>query len=206
MTGRAYLLAGALAALGAVALGHGVRSHPDTAHYRDLGGPRALWNIPNGTALPAATPERIEIPDAGVHASVMPVGQNRDGTVQVPPLQSAERVGWYRGGPAPGTRGAAVLLGHYDDRSGPAAFYKLHKVKPGAIVKVSRSDGRTAVFTVDATEKAPKSNFPATRVYGTVHYAGLRLITCTGPYNPTHHSYQANLIVYAHLTPPPNAG
>ncbi|MEV5570052.1 class F sortase [Spirillospora sp. NPDC052269] len=200
MTGRAYLLAGGLAVLGAVALGHGVRSRPEAAHYRDLGGPRALWNIPDGTDLPAAMPERVEIPDAGVHASVMPVGQNRDGTVEVPPLQTAERVGWYRGGPAPGTRGSAVLLGHYDDQSGPAAFYKLHKVRRGAVVRVGRSDGRTALFTVDAVEKVPKWNFPGSRVYGDVRYAGLRLVTCGGSYDRAEHSYRDNLIVYAHLT------
>ncbi|MFC5187594.1 class F sortase [Actinomadura harenae] len=200
MTGRAYLVAGGLAVLGAVAIGHGVRARPEPAHYRDLGGPRALWSIPDGADLPAAAPERVEIPDAGVRAPVMPVGQNRDGTVQVPPFRAAGRVGWYRGGPVPGERGPAVLLGHYDDRSGPAAFYRLHRVRPGAVVRVRRSDGRTALFTVDATEQVPKWDFPGSRVYGDVHYAGLRLVTCGGPYDRDEHSYRDNLIVYAHLT------
>lgn len=200
MANRGYLLAGGLAVLGAVAIGHGVHAPAETTHYRDLGGPRALWSIPDGTDLPAAQPERVEIPDAGVRASVMPVGQNEDGTVEVPPLTAAKRVGWYDGGPAPGRRGSAVLLGHYDDLDGPAAFYKLHKVKAGATVKVVRSDGRTALFTVDAVEQVPKWDFPGGRVYGNVRYAGLRLVTCGGPYKRDEHSYRDNLIVYAHLT------
>ncbi|MCP2342335.1 class F sortase [Actinomadura rupiterrae] len=200
MANRGYLFAGGLAVLGAVAIGHGLHLPAETAHYRDLGGPRALWSIPDGSELGAATPERIEIPDAGVRASVMPVGQNEDGTVEVPPFKVAERVGWYRGGPAPGMRGSSVLLGHYDDQDGPAVFYKLHKVKAGATVKVARSDGRTALFTVDAVEQVPKWDFPRSRVYGDVRYAGLRLITCGGSYNREQHSYRDNLIVYAHLT------
>ncbi|MFC4913844.1 class F sortase [Actinomadura gamaensis] len=200
MANRGYLVAGGLAVLGAVALGRGVHLPGEAAHYRDLGGPRALWSIPDGTDLPAAAPERIEIPDADVRASVMPVGQNEDGTVEVPPFRVAERVGWYRGGPAPGTRGSSVLLGHYDDREGPAVFYRLHKVRPGAIVKVARSDGTTALFSVDAVEQVPKWDFPRGRVYGNVRYAGLRLITCGGSYNRVEHSYRDNLIVYAHLT------
>ncbi|RFU36600.1 class F sortase [Actinomadura logoneensis] len=200
MVERAYLVAGGLAVLGALAVGHGVRSPAGTRHYRDLGGPRALWSIPDGTALPAAVPERVEIPDAGVRATVMPVGQNRDGTVQVPPFDAASRVGWYRAGPAPGTRGSSVLLGHYDDLRGPAAFYRLHRVRPGAVVRVARSDGRTAVFRVDAVEQVPKRDFPGSRVYGDVRYAGLRLVTCGGRYDRAAHSYRDNLIVYAHLT------
>ncbi|MEV4259501.1 class F sortase, partial [Spirillospora sp. NPDC049652] len=200
MPGRAYLVAGGLAVLGAVAVGHGVRSPAEAERYRDFGGPRALWSIPDGTELPAAVPERVEIPAAGVRAAVMPVGQNRDGTVEVPPFDAAGRVGWYRGGPPPGARGSSVLLGHYDDRSGPAAFYRLHTVRPGAVVKVARSDGRTALFRVDAVEQVPKWGFPGSRVYGDVRYAGLRLITCGGRYDRDEHSYRDNLIVYAHLT------
>lgn len=195
---QGYLLAGGLAVLGVLAMGHGMAgNHPSQPRY--YGGPRALWHIPDGKALPPSDPVRIEIPDAGVKAPIRPVGKNRDGTVQVPPLRRAHYTGWYRYGPAPGSRGSAVVLGHYDDLSGAAAFYRLGKVRPGDIVRVTRRDRTTAVFKVDAVEQVRKHEFPRQRVYGPVRYAGLRLVTCGGTYDRSDHSYRDNVIVYAHL-------
>jgi len=197
---RGLLLAAGLAVIGAVAVGNGVRSNVSSARpYSDYGGPRVLWRIPDGPALPPSPPTRIEIPSVGVRARVMPVGRNRDGTVEVPPFEHSDVAGWYKHGPAPGARGPSVLLGHYDDTRGPAVFYRLHKVKPGAKVRVTRKDGRTAVFRVDAKEQVPKRRFPRERVYGAVRYAGLRLVTCGGAFNHRGRTYRDNVIVYAHL-------
>ncbi|MBO2447565.1 class F sortase [Actinomadura barringtoniae] len=196
---RGYLIAGGLAVLGALAMGQGMRGHEPEHVYRDFGGPKALWHIPDGTALPDAAPVRLEVSEIGLNAKIMRVGQNKDGTVEVPPFKNGDQAGWYEHGPAPGTRGSAVVLGHYDDQEGPAVFYKLNKLKPGAQIRVQRSDKRTALFRVDATEQIRKWEFPRTRVYGDVHYAGLRLITCGGDYNRDEHSYKDNFIVYAHL-------
>jgi hypothetical protein len=93
-----------------------------------------------------------------------------------------------------------VLLGHYDDADGPAVFHRLRHVRPGAMIRVTRQDHSVAVFSVDATERVPKREFPRTRVYGKVRYAGLRLVTCGGRYDEADRSYADNLIVYAHLT------
>ncbi|MBA9005487.1 class F sortase [Thermomonospora cellulosilytica] len=151
-------------------------------------------------ALPAAEPVRVEIPAIGVRAPVMPVGRAPDGTVQVPPLDEAHRVGWYRHGPAPGARGPAVLLGHYDDLRGPAVFHRLGRIRRGEVVRVERRDGRTAVFAVESVEQVPKSRFPAGKVYGPVDHAGLRLVTCGGSYDRARRTYRDNVIVYARLT------
>jgi sortase (surface protein transpeptidase) len=194
-----YAVAAALAVAGALAVGHGVRDREPRVHYRDFGGPRALWNIPDGGALPASPPTRIEIPGIGVDAPVMRVGLNRDGTVGVPPLSRAERTGWYEHGPPPGSRGPSVVLGHYDDTGGPAVFHRLHEIRPGARIRITRQDRSVAVFRVDAMERVPKWEFPRARVYGKVRYAGLRLITCGGEYDRADRSYDDNLIVYAHL-------
>ncbi|GAA1575013.1 hypothetical protein GCM10009678_67140 [Actinomadura kijaniata] len=193
-----YLVAAGLALLGALAMGHGMRDGP-APRYRDQGGPKALWNLPDGPDLPASPPARLRIPDLGVDAEVMRVGQNDDRTVQVPPFARSDDVGWYEHGPAPGARGSSVMLGHYDDLDGQAVFFRLHRLKPGATVRVVRKDRRTAVFTVDAVERVPKWEFPRNRVYGDVRYAGLRLVTCGGAYDKRDHSYRDNVIVYAHL-------
>jgi Sortase domain len=193
-----YLAAIVLAVLAAVASGHRAPGGEHARHRHD--GPPALWRIPDGGAMPASEPVRVEISRIGVRASVLPVGKNRDGTVGVPPLHRPHHAGWYRHGPAPGSRGAAVLLGHYDDLRGPAVFYRLGEVRPGDVVRVVRRDRRVAVFRVDATEQVPKGRFPHQRVYGPVRYAGLRLVTCGGTFDHAAHSYRDNVIVYAHLT------
>ncbi|WP_018656171.1 class F sortase [Actinomadura flavalba] len=197
---RGYVLAVGLAVLGALAMGQGMRGDDEPRRYRDLGGPRALWSIPDGEALPFSPPARVTIPGIEVDAPTMRLGQRDDGTVDVPPFGRAEQAGWYEHGPAPGARGSAVVLGHYDDTGGPAVFYRLRELKPGARVKITRKDRRVAVFTVDAVERVPKFEFPRTRVYGDVRYAGLRLVTCGGPYDRADRSYRDNVIVYAHLT------
>lgn len=197
---RAYLIAAGLAVIAAVAMGRPAPEPDPGPDYRRQGGPRALWNVPDGGALPPSPPVRVQIPGIGVDAPVERVGQNRDGTVQVPPLEAAGRAGWYERGPAPGSRGSAVVLGHYDGRRGPAVFYALHRLRPGSTVGVARADGRTAVFRVDAVERVRKRDFPRDRVYGDVRYAGLRLVTCGGAFDRGDRSYRDNVIVYAHLT------
>ncbi|MCW2941079.1 MAG: peptidase sortase [Actinomycetia bacterium] len=194
----AYGVAAVLAVAGIVTLGKGA-FHVDPPDPR-FAGMWALQHIPDGSALPASPPLRVDIADAGVHAEVMPVGQNPDGTVEVPPFSRASYAGWYQYGPAPGVRGAAVVLGHVDDTHGAAAFYKLGTVTRGDEVNVTRKDGSVGVFEVDAVEKVPKTRFPTDRVYGSVRYAGLRLVTCGGRFDRTAHSYVDNVIVYAHLT------
>ncbi|MBO2452148.1 class F sortase [Actinomadura barringtoniae] len=145
-----------------------------------------------------AEPARLVIGKIGVDAPVSPVGLQRDGSVQVPPLAHLGRVGWYRYGPAPGERGPAVLLGHVDSgRGGPGVFFRLHALKPGDPIRVTRSD-RTAVrFQVTSVEDVPKQRFPTARVYGDLDHAGLRLITCGGTFDRARASYTRNIIVWA---------
>lgn len=196
--GKGYLVAAGMAVVGFLLLGKGT-FHSAPADSR-FAGMWALQHIPDGNALPSSVPVKVDIPDAGVHAPLMTVRQNDDGTVEVPPFSRASYAGWYGLGPAPGTRGAAVIVGHLDDLRGAAAFYRLTRVRPHQRVEVLRRDGTVAVFEVDAVETVPKTRFPAGRVYGAVRYAGLRLVTCTGAFDRKEHAYRDNFIVYAHLT------
>lgn len=150
--------------------------------------------------LPRSTPTRVRIPAIGVDAPLVPLGLNPDGTVATPPLDRPGEAGWYQDGPTPGEPGPAVLLGHVDSaRTGPAVFYQLGRLKPGALVAVRRRDGRTAVFRVDSVERVPKTAFPTQRVYGDLPYPALRLITCGGAFDRRRHEYRDNVIVFAHL-------
>lgn len=162
---------------------------------------RAATSPPEAAAGPVlgpSVPIRVDIPRVGIHAPLVRLGLDHDGTVAVPPLAKAHLAGWYDKGPSPGERGPAVLLGHVDSKKGPAVFFSLGRVRPGDRVDVTRKDGTVAAFTVDSVERVPKAHFPTRRVYGDLRYAGLRLITCGGAFDG--HHYTANTIVYAHLT------
>lgn len=151
-------------------------------------------------ALPRSVPVRVAIPSIGVRAPLIGLGLDADGSVQVPAADRPGEAGWYDRGPAPGERGAAVLLGHVDSVKGAAVFYDLGRVRPGDRVEVARADGRVAVFTVESVERVAKDRFPTRRVYGPLDHAGLRLVTCGGVFDRTVRGYRDNVIVYAALT------
>lgn len=144
------------------------------------------------------TPVRLDIPRIGVHTSLIRLGLNPDGTVEVPPLESDAPAGWYGNSAIPGEIGAAVILGHVDSaRDGPAVFYRLGKLRPGDAISVGRADGTVARFTVAEVAQYPKSRFPTRLAYGPTAYPALRLITCGGSFDRIHRSYRDNIIVSA---------
>jgi LPXTG-site transpeptidase (sortase) family protein len=151
-------------------------------------------------ALARSASTQIEIPAIGVRAPVMQVGQNSDGTVQVPPLDNHNLAAWYDGSVAPGQDGSSVILGHVDTYQGPSVFYNIKNLRRGDTIDVVRADGSTAVFTVIGVEKVLKSSFPTGDVYSNVAYPALRLITCGGPFDSGRGSYLDNIVVYAYLT------
>src|SRR5215475_9296383 len=56
---------------------------------------------PAGLTLSHSLPVRLSIEAIGVRASIVPLGLNPDGTVQVPPLSRPMETSWYDRGPAP---------------------------------------------------------------------------------------------------------
>ncbi|MFI0241074.1 class F sortase [Streptomyces sp. NPDC016845] len=145
-------------------------------------------------------PTRVTIPSLGVDSALLPLGLNEDGTVEVPPAEQGMTAGWYTGGPAPGERGPAVIIGHNDTRFGKAVFHDLRKLREGADITVRNSADKAAHFTVTATETVGKKAFPTRKVYGATNTRALRLITCDGAFDAQGHPVD-NLIVYAELDP-----
>lgn len=169
---------------------------PGTAHHAAVPqGPRAQAPAPTPAAV--ALPVSLTIPAIGVQTSLIKLGLAADGTLQVP--SSATVAGWYTGSPRPGALGAAVIAGHVDSQAGPAVFYQLRKLRPGAPVYVKRADGSVAEFKVTNVQQYPKARFPTTAVYGPVPDSELRLITCGGTFDPATGHYLSNVIVDAAL-------
>jgi hypothetical protein len=150
--------------------------------------------------LARSVPVVLSIPAIGLDLPLTQLGLNADRTVQVP--SDPRQPGWYRLGPTPGELGSAVILGHVDSYRGPAVFYRLHSLRPGDQVAVTRADGTVARFAVQAVATYPKTHFPARQVYGSHGYSALQLVTCGGKFDSKAHSYRSNVVVYTSLVRP----
>ncbi|WP_372407866.1 class F sortase [Streptomyces luteireticuli] len=177
-------------------------SWPATGDIAAAGRPPVRALPPPLAPLPGAPPQRLAIRAMGLRAPIEGRGLTREGAVEPPPYDRPGTVAWYRGGPQPGSPGAAVLVGHVDTDRAPAVFYELGSLRPGETVSVARADGSTAEFTVDDVTVFGKDHFDAGRVYGphTAGRAELRLITCGGDYDRARRQYNANVVVSAYLT------
>ncbi len=148
--------------------------------------------------LDRSAPVSISIPAINVHAGLIPLGLNRSGSVAVPPLSEAKRAGWYDKGPIPGQPGAAAILGHVDAKSiGPAVFYRLGDLRPGAKIYVALRNRRTVIFEIYSVALYPKTRFPTAKVYGYTSWPTLRLITCGGQFDRQSGHYLGNVVAFA---------
>ena len=109
------------------------------------------------------------------------------------------RAGWYAAGVVPGDQGPAVIGGHVDSRNGPGVFFRLRSLRPGDLVDVARSDGRTVRFSVIAVALYRQDRFPTEAVYGPTSGPELRLVTCGGTFDRSARSYDDNVVVDAAL-------
>jgi hypothetical protein len=150
------------------------------------------------TVPQAARPTWLSIPSIGVRTSLINLGENKDGTLQVPTTTTV--AGWFTGGPRPGTVGSAIIAGHVDSKTGPGIFFWLRALHRGDRIYVGRADGTMAVFTVTSVRKFAKDTFPTSAVYGPVPDPELRLITCGGVFDRARGSYLSNVVVFARLT------
>ncbi|MEU9700857.1 class F sortase [Streptomyces sp. NPDC047981] len=148
--------------------------------------------------MPRSKPVRVRVPAAGVDTGpVLDLGLAADGTVEVPSVAQADRIGWYDKGVTPGQTGPAVLIGHFDTERGPAVLKDVAKVRVGDEITVTRADGTDAVFRVRELEQVDKKAFPTQKVYGDTTRPELRLITCGGELVDGHRP--DNIILYADL-------
>ncbi len=200
MLGAGVLAVGAGAAGLAVAGGPSVASVPRPAPPTPIAAPSGPAVNPVGlqtTALPAA-PVSLTIPAIGVKTSLVHLGLQPNGTLQVPDTTTV--AGWYTGSPRPGAVGSAVIAGHIDSRYGPGIFYWLRTMRAGERIYVKRADGTLAVFTVTGVRTYPKDQFPTAAVYGPAPDAELRLITCGGIFDQSVGGYLSNVVVFARMT------
>lgn len=146
-------------------------------------------------------PKSVSIPAIKVTSSLVSLGLNPDNSLQVP--EDYSKAGWFTKGSYPGDLGGppALIVGHVDNKEGPAVFYKLDQLKIGDKIKVDRADGSTAVFVVYDGQQFPKDTLPTKEIYGDRKGSEVVLITCTGEFNPESGHYLDNYVVRAKLDP-----
>ncbi len=109
-------------------------------------GPRGASRVPAiGPTLPRSEPVSIDIPAIGVRSSLLHLGLNPNGTLQVPPLfAEPSEAAWYKYSPTPGQAGSSIIEGHVDTYKGPSVFFRLGALVPGDTVNVTLADGTVA--------------------------------------------------------------
>jgi Sortase domain len=153
-----------------------------------------------GQTLHQSPPVSVSIPAIGVRSRLLHLGLNKDGTLQVPNLNtSANEAAWYQYSATPGQIGTSVIEGHVDSYGGPAVFYRLGALRPGNRVSVTLADGITAVFRVTGVQEYAKDKYPANTIYAPANFAALRLITCGGGFDAVTGHYLSSVVVYASL-------
>jgi sortase (surface protein transpeptidase) len=161
-------------------------------------GPRQITLADAASHGEIAAPVRVRIPSIGVDSPLLRLGVDDTGAL-LPP-DDFGRAGWFPASPVPGDVGPAVIAGHVDSYVGPAVFFRLRELAEGDEVLVDRTDGTTIRFTVSATHRYPKDEFPTQDVYGPTPRPELRLITCGGEFDRSARSYLDNVVVTAVLS------
>jgi hypothetical protein len=191
----AVLLAGGAATIGFAALLQEQAPAPARSAAGTIGNAGG-----KGLSLRRSMPVSVTIPAIGVRSSLLRLGLNSDGSLQVPSLTtSAGLAAWYRGSVTPGQIGTSLIEGHVDSYAGPAVFFRLGALRPGNSIDVRLADGVTAVFLVTGVREYSKDKFPANIIYGPEDYAALRLVTCGGAFDAQTGHYLGAVVVFASL-------
>lgn len=188
----------------AVAMREGGAPQPRAAAAGAVDAPSSPRVIASSTidphTLPRSKPVALDIPSIGVHSSLLSLGVNDDGTIEVPSGASYDEAGWYKFSPTPGSLGPAIILGHVDSGArGASVFFELGDLRPGNRVMVTRLDRSIAVFEITGVRRYAKVRFPTQLVYGNTDHAALRLITCGGSFDFSTGHYVDNVVVFASL-------
>jgi sortase (surface protein transpeptidase) len=148
-------------------------------------------------------PVHIDIPNVGIHAAVVPVGDDLTGAMGVP--TDPDTVGWYAPGVGTGTPGNALLDGHVDWGGRLRAFGWLKLVQPGDTIQISNADGQVFWYSVQWIQLFDAANAPVDDIFAETPDSELTLITCGGEFDHAIHMYLSRWVVRAvQINPPLN--
>ncbi len=129
----------------------------------------------------------------------MPVGIEKDNSIQIP--DDISKVGWYKHGAAPGSKGGSVVIvGHRDsDDPEPGAFYFLNNLMINDSIIINYSN-YTLSYKVKKIKIINKNQFYkiSKDVFSLTGRPRLALISCFGPYKKNI-GYENNIVVIADM-------
>ena len=142
-------------------------------------------------------PTRVQVEAAGIDVSVVPVGVQPDGYMELPP--DVAIAGWYRFGADPGSAlGTTVISAHVDSLEyGLGPFSQLKTLGVGALITVTSADGAASVYSVESVQSILKDQLPLAEVFDREWSPRLVLITCGGQFNSEQLNYSDNIVVVA---------
>ncbi len=147
----------------------------------------------------AAPPVRVAMASIGLDVPVRAVGA--PGGVLYPPTD-IQTVGWWSGGPVPGSAsGTSVLVGHVDGRNAAGvpvvgALFYLDRAPLGSTVVVRPATGRPLRYVLVARRLYPKAELPVGRIFTRSGPPRLDMITCGGPFDQVTRHYADNVVAY----------
>lgn len=115
----------------------------------------ARTNFAATAGVGIADPTSVSIPKIGAGSTLIPLGTNPDGSMQVPSVRTPGQAGWYAHGVKPGEVGPAVVVGHCDGDGQFSVFHLLRDIAIGDDVHIGGSDGSTLTFRVAEIEQMP---------------------------------------------------
>ncbi len=138
-------------------------------------------------------PARLSIPAVGINSSVIGVGVNPKGEMDVPDGTTND-VGWYQYGVKPGALGTAVLDAHVF-----AAFEHLAETKVSDDIYVSGADGTQLHFRVTRVATYALATLSSSTLFAASATRDINLITCAGTFDSALGTYDHRTIVSATL-------
>ena len=175
--------------------GHGdhAEGHDHTSHNLSPPEDQEADPAPRGPE-----PAGVRIPSLGVESDLLHTGVRPDGTAEVP--EEFDIASWYDEGGRTGENRPTVLLGHVDSADGPGVFAHIDELGDGDPIEVTDAEGEVHAYGVVDVQVYPYDGFPTFDVFGSTGTDTLRLVTCTGAFDPDEGSYEDNLVVFAENT------
>lgn len=147
----------------------------------------------------ADLPRALRIEKLNVAARILPMGVNKDNSMQAP--ININDSGWYNGSSKPGEAGAMVIDGHSSATNSAehlGLFNALDTLENGDIVTVEKGDGTTLSYKVVFKETVKLDAIDMKKVmlpYGGAT-EGLNLITCAGQWTDKNATLDHRTVVY----------
>ncbi len=152
--------------------------------------------------VPGGEGDRLIIPSISVNAPMTLRVVGGDGVMQNP--EGPTDVAYYdfsvfpNMGGRPGAGGNTVISGHVDYHDyGPAVFWDIRKLEPGAEITIHLRDGSEYKYKVEWNRTVDPASTAWNEIVAATPQESVTMITCAGTFDPATRSYDQRRVVWA---------